>query len=152
MTAWELDIFSFKTILMGKAMKDADFQMGVLNEIGLLKDLSTTDKQTLMTSMKEKEYKEKRTIICEGDEGNSFFIITSGEVKCTKAGSSAEVSRRLKKGDFFGELALLSSDKRQATVTATMDTTVLMIDRSAFERVLGSLSALKEMAAGQDRK
>ena len=123
------------------------------NKIKAMLDFYKVPYETLeVNPLTKKEYKEKRTIICEGDEGNTFYIITAGEVKCTKAGSSAEVSRRLKKGDFFGELALLSSDKRQATVTATQDTTVLMIERAAFERVLGTLSALKEMAAGQDRK
>ena len=50
-----------------------------------------------------------------------------------------------------GELALLSADKRQATVTATMDSTVLMIDRSAFERVLGLLEGIRE-ASKQNRQ
>ena len=44
--------------------------------------------------------------LCAGD---NFYLIRSGEVKCTKVGSADEVSRRLKKGDFFGELALLYS-------------------------------------------
>jgi len=45
----------------------------------------------------------------QGDAGDNFYLIRSGEVKCTKVGSAEEVSRRLKKGDFFGERALLSS-------------------------------------------
>ena len=48
-------------------------------------------------------------ISMQGDAGDNFYLIRSGEVKCTKVGSADEVSRRLKKGDFFGELALLSS-------------------------------------------
>ena len=50
-----------------------------------------------------------------------------------------------------GELALLSADKRAATVTATVDTTVLVIDRGAFERVLGSLKQLQD-ASTQNRQ
>ena len=49
-------------------------------------------------------------IICEGDEGHTFFIIREGEVKCTKAGVAEEVSARLVEGNFFGELALLRPD------------------------------------------
>ena len=60
------------------------------------------------------EYPEGKNIIFEGDQGDKFFIIREGEVKCTKNGK--EVSDRLGRGDFFGELALLSSDKRAATV------------------------------------
>jgi cAMP-dependent protein kinase regulator len=151
-TAWALDILSFKSILMGKANNDADMQMKTLDGIELLKGLSKEDKQTICTSMREKVYKAGRMIICEGDEGNTFYIIAEGEVKCTKAASGAtEVSRRLVAGDFFGELALLSADKRAATVTATTDSTVLMIDRGAFERVLGSLKGLQD-ASTQNRQ
>ena len=50
-----------------------------------------------------------------------------------------QVSRRLVRGDFFGELALLGADKRQATVTAVTDVTLLTINRSQFTRLLGGL-------------
>ena len=83
------------------------------------------------------------------DEGNSFFIIRDGEVKCTKGG--AKVSARLGKGDFFGELALLSSDKRAATVTATKATTVLSLKRDEFTRLLGPLKDLISETAAASR-
>ena len=54
-------------------------------------------------------------------------------------GSADEVSRRLKKGDFFGELALLSTDKRAATVSSVEKTTVLTLGRVQFTRLLGPL-------------
>ena len=66
----------------------------------------------------------------QGDAGDNFYLIRSGEVKCTKVGSADEVSRRLKKGDFFGELALLSTDKRAATVSSVEKTTVHSRDYS----------------------
>ena len=65
-----------------------------------------------------------------------------GEANVSKAASGATPVSTLKAGDFFGELALMGADKRQATVTAAADTTVLMVDRAAFERVLGSLGGL----------
>ena len=74
-TAWALDILSFKSILMGKANNDADMQMKTLDGIELLKGVSKEDKQTICTSMREKVYKAGRMIICEGDEGNTFYII-----------------------------------------------------------------------------
>ena len=44
-----------------------------------------------------------------------------------------------------GELALLSSAKRAATVTAVVPTSVLRLERLAFERILGPLVMSKEM-------
>ena len=150
-TAWSLDMLSFKTILMGKSQTDsADYEQ-FLENVPLLSQLSKTDKQTLASSLKEVEYEAGRNIICEGDAGDNFYLIRSGEVKCTKVGSADEVSRRLKKGDFFGELALLSTDKRAATVSSVEKTTVLTLGRVQFTRLLGPLKDIMA-AADQGRK
>ena len=81
-----------------------------------------------------------RVILAEGDEGNHFFLVRSGEVKCTQGPESKVQGKHLGRGDFFGELALLSTDQRAATVTAVQPTQVLMISRSEFTSMLGSLS------------
>lgn len=78
----------------------------------------------MASCFKEKRFQEGARIIVEGDEGNFFYVVRDGEVKCTARASEEEVCRRLKSGDFFGELALLSKSRRQATVTATATTTV----------------------------
>jgi len=67
----------------------------------------------------------------QGDEGDSFFIIVSGEAVVTKTitvenedGTTDEEVvevNRLHKGDYFGELALLTNRPRAATVTAVGD-------------------------------
>ena len=69
----------------------------------------------------------------EGKTGREFCILISGE---------AEVRQRTKRlrllsgGDFFGEIALILDAPRSATVTATSDVRLLVIDRHAFHRVL----------------
>lgn len=90
-------------------------------------------------------------IVCEGDEGEAFYMILDGEVMCTKEGVG-EVSKRLVKGDFFGELALLSAVTRAASVTAVEMTTTLALDRAAFTRLLAPLRermAVAEAAQGR---
>ena len=84
-------------------------------------------------------YKAGDVIVTEGESGGKFFIVKSGEVKCTRSDSTDEVSDRLKEGSYFGEIALLLNDVRQATVTAVTDTTCLTIDRKVFKRLLGPL-------------
>eukprot|EP00325_Prymnesiales_sp_UTEX-LB-985_P027204 CAMPEP_0174733464 /NCGR_PEP_ID=MMETSP1094-20130205/61362_1 /TAXON_ID=156173 /ORGANISM="Chrysochromulina brevifilum, Strain UTEX LB 985" /LENGTH=353 /DNA_ID=CAMNT_0015936123 /DNA_START=41 /DNA_END=1102 /DNA_ORIENTATION=+ len=150
-TAWYIDELTFKTILMGKSQQDAIDYVAFLQGVPILKSLTPEQIQELAGSLKEAEYGKDKLIIAEGDEGNSFFIIRDGEVKCTKMGKAEEVSRRLKRGDFFGELALLSSDKRAASVTAVTDTTVLMIARAEFTRLLGSLSEIIESSAAYNK-
>jgi len=125
-------------ILMGKSQQDNATYIGFIGQVPLLKNLSPEAAQELAGCLKEQEFPADVNIICEGDAGNNFYIIRDGEVKCTKVGQG-EVSRRLVAGDFFGELALLSSDKRAATVTAVKPTTVLSVGREEFTRLLGPL-------------
>merc|ERR1719473_1109933 len=139
--AWGLDAISFKSILMGKSQTDAEDYKNFIKQVPILKDLSPDSVQEMAGCLKEVEFPAEANIICEGDEGNNFYIIREGEVKCTKVGMG-EVSRKLSRGDFFGELALLSSDKRAATVTATMHTRVLSLKRDEFTRLLGALKDL----------
>jgi len=145
-TAFALDMISFKMILMGKSQQDSSDYMGFLNSMPMLGKLDEGSKQTIAGALKEMEYPEGKNIIDEGDQGDMFYIIRDGEVKCTKGGK--EVSVRLKRGNFFGELALLSSQKRAATVTTTKPTTVLCLGRAEFTRMLGPLSD-EIAAAGQ---
>ena len=148
--AWALDAITFKMILMGKSQNDTEQYIGFIQQVPILKDLAPEAAREMASALKEYEYPPEANIICEGDEGNNFYIIRDGEVKCTKAGQG-EVSRRLARGDFFGELALLSSDKRAATVTATKPTTVLSLKRDEFTRLLGPLKDLMADAASAAR-
>jgi len=148
--AWGLDAISFKMILMGKSQGDAADYKSFIKQVPILKDISDEAVAEMASSLKEIEFPADANIICEGDEGNNFYIIRAGEVKCTKAGIG-EVSRRLTRGDFFGELALLSSDKRAATVTAVNPVTVLSLKRDEFTRLLGPLKDIMSEAAGATR-
>lgn len=61
-----------------------------------------------------------------GDEGDSFFVVAKGKVSITLElpQGSQEVST-LQKGDFFGEIAMLTRAHRTATVKGVEDTIVL---------------------------
>jgi len=97
--------------------------------------------EKIASFLMERTFKAGEIIIKEGedpDEDGSFYIIRSGQVKCTKGG--VEVCPHLGRGEFFGELALMSNEKRAATVTAMDETTVLILGRSNFKRLLEPLS------------
>jgi len=146
-----LDMLSFKGILMTKMEQDQKDYLEFLGSIPGIDGLPPAEKQTLASALKEVVYEAGMEIITEGDVGNEMFIVKEGEVKCTKGGT--EVSRRLTRGDFFGELALQSSDRRKATVTATVKTSCLSIHRGAFERVTVKLDdLLAKQASLQERQ
>jgi len=68
-----------------------------------------------------------------GEPGDCFFVIIDGTVAVhTPAGSGDE----LRPCDFFGEMSLLDGEPRSATVTATTDVRLLVVDRLHFWRLL----------------
>jgi CRP-like cAMP-binding protein len=68
-----------------------------------------------------------------GEPGDSFFIIVDGRVGVqTQAGTGAD----LYPCDFFGEMSLLDGEPRSATVTATTDVLLLVVERGNFWRLL----------------
>ena len=60
---------------------------------------------------------------------------------CTQQAADGKVQEvaRLEEGAYFGEIALLTSKPRQATVTAAGELVVLTMDRKTFKRVMGPL-------------
>jgi cAMP-dependent protein kinase regulator len=80
-------------------------------------------------------------IVREGDRGDEFFVVGTGEVAVSRDGK--EVAR-LGPGAFFGELALFDESPRNATVTATTGTTVVTVGRDAFQKLLGDLPGFRE--------
>ena len=74
------------------------------------------------------------TILTEiGAPGNSFFFNIDGRVSVhTPIGSGDP----LRPGDFFGEMSLLDGEPRSATITATTDVRLLIVEHSHFWRLL----------------
>ncbi len=73
-----------------------------------------------------------------GDEGDAMYIIEHGKVRiCVRATDGHEVTlTELKRGDFFGEMALLSGRPRQSDVTALTYCRLLVLRKADFERFM----------------
>jgi voltage-gated potassium channel len=79
-------------------------------------------------------------IIQQGDTGDAMYFIASGEVEVELEGTP----RRLRDGDFFGELALLYKRPRNATVRARTFTELLLLEARDFEAFIESQPRLRE--------
>ncbi len=73
-------------------------------------------------------------IIQKGDIANEMYLICSGEVEVLD--SAGEEIKSLKDGDFFGEIGLLISSPRTATIRAKMLTDMFVLDKADFHRIL----------------
>src|SRR2546423_2104412 len=76
-------------------------------------------------------------VIEEGAEGDSMFILLRGaaEVLVSKNGSTIPVAS-LRSGDCFGEMSLLTGEKRSATVRANGDCYVMEISKEVMADVI----------------
>ncbi len=73
----------------------------------------------------------------EGDHGEDMFVVQSGRIRITKAvGGEERVLAEMTPGEFFGEMAILNHEPRNATAVATEPTVVLVYDKGAFEQML----------------
>ncbi|MEO0794023.1 MAG: MMPL family transporter [Verrucomicrobiota bacterium] len=84
-------------------------------------------KLILLANLEEREVGEY--IVREGEVGDCVYVIIDGELEVTKEIDGRRVVlSRLKLGDIFGEVALISDVKRTADVTATTDARLLVLD------------------------
>ena len=82
-------------------------------------------------------------IVREGDAGSSMFVIRAGEAQVMTAGHPDGLAR-LTAGDYFGEMSLLTGERRNATVVAATDCHLLKIDADDFRRVVAKDPAIIE--------
>jgi len=94
----------------------------------------------LVNAMKIENVEKGQVIITEGDEGDFFYIIGEGSFTVIK-GKSVVIT--LKPGQGFGELALMSSTPRVATVRADTPGLLFSLDRDTFRYILAHSSAAK---------
>ena len=74
------------------------------------------------------------TVLCkEGTLGREFYVIVEGEADVTRGGKLVATRTA---GEFVGEIALLTTTRRTATVTATSALRCLILMRGDFRRVL----------------
>jgi cAMP-dependent protein kinase regulator len=138
---WVLDRVSFKVIVVAAAMEKREQYIGFLKGVPILESVTEMEIMTLADSLAEEKYQDGHVMCQQGDAGDYFYIIKNGTAVCSQVdaeGADKEVAK-LTDGMYFGEIALLTSKPRQATVKALGELTVLAIDRATFTRVMGPL-------------
>jgi CRP/FNR family cyclic AMP-dependent transcriptional regulator len=119
-------------------MMDAPF----LRKIYLFQDLEGGEIHQVLERASVREFPAGGVIIQEGEPGDSLFIMTAGEVEITKQLTlvldedtpKERVMIRLNAEDgvYFGEMALLESETRSATVTASTECSLLELHQREF--------------------
>jgi len=99
--------------------------------------LDEEERKQIFEAMYEVKYKVNDVIFRQGDEGDKFYVIESGECDfevTTEDGTSSHVLTSYS-SDSFGELALIYGSPRAATVKAKTDCKLWVIDRLTYRNI-----------------
>ncbi|GAA5874820.1 hypothetical protein JCM16303_002997 [Sporobolomyces ruberrimus] len=150
-TMWALDRVTFRSILVEHTSRKRKMYENFLGEVPILQTLNPKERAKIADALEEKVYEEGEAVVIEGEVGKNFYIIESGSAEVTKkrknglpGGTTPEedVLGVLGKGDYFGELALINSAPRAATVRAIPGKgrlRVATLGEKAFTRLLGPI-------------
>lgn len=153
---WALDRKIFQKIMMKTGSQEREQNIKFLSSVKVLKGMSEEALLKIGDLLKREFYATGSTIIRQGDQGemrtnhfpittyltihyfsefpgDKFFIIRGGSVTVTKRSNTGEVRivGMLKRGEYFGEQALLNKDRRLASIIANEPgTECLTLDRS----------------------
>jgi CRP-like cAMP-binding protein len=105
----------------------------LLRQVPLFSGLERKELEQIAASMKERTFREGQEITTEGEHGVGFFVIDDGEAAVTVRGEQRTILRR---GDYFGEIALIANRPRTATVIAKSPMKLEVIGRREFQTML----------------
>lgn len=125
--------------LQGKADSGGEDWMTMLLQTKAFHKIPPANIQAIFMRMQQINYKKGDVILKQGSEGDYFYVLTRGQALVTR---ETPLSRdgiklaELKVGDTFGEEALISDAKRNATVTMISDGAVMRLGKEDFKKLL----------------
>ena len=113
-------------------------------QIPLFSHLSEEAFIRVLGSLRLRRYTHGQSIVAEGEQGDSFYMLADGVVEVSKKfDGKPAILAHLHQGAVFGEMALVSNAPRAATVRATGDVDLLELKRSDLEEHAGELESVK---------
>ncbi|EUB56756.1 cGMP-dependent protein kinase, isozyme [Echinococcus granulosus] len=148
---WVLERSIFQYIMMKTGLEKMEARVKFLSSVPLLKDLEQGQLQRIADVLEAQFHPDGECIIRQDEQADSFFIIQSGEVRVTMKvvgpdGVPKEIEiRRMRKGEYFGEKALLGEGRRTANIYAASPAGVelLCLYRKDFLELMGNIADLE---------
>jgi len=130
-----------------------DIKKKYIQKNELFKDLTDSDIELLAIPTKIKHFTKGEKIIAQGEENYALYIIIGGTVSIlSKNKTSASDSIRLKdlhEGEYFGEMSLLTGEKRSATAIAENEVSLLEIEPTDMLPLIKKNPKLMELLSGK---
>jgi len=140
---WALDQHSFRGILMAAAKEALDTTAKFLQAVSLLSALTDAQREALGEVLEVEKYAPNETIVHEGDEADSLYLIKSGECIVYQSDLGNPLGKelcRMRQPECLGEYTLEApGQKWPATIVSADEVTMLKLTRANFTELLGEL-------------
>src|SRR5262249_44029460 len=139
--------FPIRTIVQPAAVADHAIarRVSALERVDLFAVLDDEAPARLADALREQRFAAGEDVIRQGAPGDSLFLISHGRVDVRVSVDGVHRSLAvLGPGQFFGEMSLMTGERRQATCTAINDTVCYVIDQAAFRCVMDTRPSVAE--------
>ena len=123
-------------------------RIALLSRVDLLAPLEESELACVAASMKTRTFPRGEDLVTAGDAGESFFVLIEGVLDVVVGIDGAEKSvALLAPGEFFGEMSLLTGERRSATVRAVTESVVYEIGKDIIVEIMEQRPSLAENLA-----
>lgn len=116
-----------------------DAKVELLKKVALFSGCSKSELRELAKTADELDVREGTVLMREGTPGREFFVLIEGTARVTRKGRKIA---DLGPGDWLGEIALITSGPRTATVTTTSPVDLLVISDRRFRTVVETMPSI----------
>ncbi|UJR10265.1 hypothetical protein I4U23_014473 [Adineta vaga] len=132
---WVMGRQTFRKLVLKHAFRKRQMYENFLRDVDILQSLTDYERSNVADALIPIDYYQNDIIIKQGDVGDRMFFIEDGQCDIFV---NNQCHKRLHKGDYFGELALLTHEPRSATViAASYKVRLASLEVQSFERLLG---------------
>ncbi|MGC6456469.1 MAG: ATP-binding cassette domain-containing protein [Coraliomargaritaceae bacterium] len=130
-------------------VKETMYICQFLKDCPVFEKMSLSDLSDVAQKMDLEHFDPHEPIIVQGDVGDKFYLLKEGEatVSVKKEGKESIVAT-LQPGQFFGEVALLKEQMRNATITATKPVSVYSLSKENFLAAVQSHQSFEQQLCG----
>lgn len=112
-----------------------------VRSIDLFASLSDAEQAMISVSTRQQLFHAGDIVFREGDAGRTFYAVGRGTFSVWRGDPAREVAI-LRRGDYFGEMSLLTGEARTATIVALEESELIVFDRPVFMKLFAESVAV----------
>ena len=132
---WGIDRNTYKSTIESYSSVVFKETLEFISSVPIFESLSSEQRQSLVSAFTMQTFEKDEKIINEGEPGDTLHIIKNGEVNVLH---NQIVIRKMGRGSFYGEQALINNCTRTASIYSVGDSTIMIIKRESLVEVLGT--------------